>query len=321
MPRLLIKLNGAVRRVANVDIGNHDGSINLSFVRAGTSDFGWASDSALGVFNRVQYAEPNPRTKRITVHTSGRVNFHGTPNPGINFIPCLLDLAEAAPIVGYVIPAVVALDSIDNIRTDDHAVELAGDSAGSLGFEFLAIPASLPSLPGEIWRFIIEGHYGLACVLVSGDLYPERPGVPSEAFSMIRPSSMLSQQSIPEEQAFIRFQELMHANQVRQALSSSAIPEHEHDQIVADTVREGRGIQGPNNEGMWEVVCHVPMRIRPALVVQFSDPRYRAEMIDITSLDKRLEKVRVRFKVYDQHATRWVKHSVEILRAFLDAEL
>ena len=136
MPRLLIKFNGVVRRVANVDIGNHDGSINLSLVRAGTADFGWASDSALGVFNRVQYAEPNSRTKRITVHTSGRVNFHGAPNPGINFIPCLLDLAEAAPIVGYVIPAVVALDSIDNIRTDDHVVELAGDSAGSRGFEF-----------------------------------------------------------------------------------------------------------------------------------------------------------------------------------------
>jgi len=63
------------------------------------------------------------------------------------------------------------------------------------------------------------------------------------------------------------------------------------------------------------------MIVRPALVVQFSDPRYRAEMIDITSVDKRLEKVRVRFKVYDQRATSWVKNSVEILRAFLDAEL
>lgn len=63
------------------------------------------------------------------------------------------------------------------------------------------------------------------------------------------------------------------------------------------------------------------MRIRPELVVEFSDARYRAEMIDMTSLDKRLEKVRVRFRVYDQQATRWVKQPVEILRAFLDAEL
>jgi hypothetical protein len=97
------------------------------------------------------------------------------------------------PIVVYVIPAAAAVDLVENIRPDDHVVELDGASAGSFGFEFSAISVSLPSLPGKIWRFIIEGHYGLACVLVSGDLYPARPGVPSEAFSVIRPPSMLPQ--------------------------------------------------------------------------------------------------------------------------------
>ena len=310
-----------MRRVANIDIANRDGSVTLALARSGLNVSGWQWDSGRAEFDVIAYVEPMPKTKRITIHTSGRVNFHGSPNPGINFIPCLLDLTGAVPIVAYVIPVVAALDSVDNIRPDDHVVELDGATAGSFGFEFSAIPASLPSLPGEIWRFIIEGHYGLACVLVSGDLYPARPGVPSEAFSVIRPPSMLPQLSIPEEQAFIRFQELMHANQVRQALASSVIPEQVHDQIVADTVREGRGIQGPNNEGTWEIVCNVPMRIRPELVVEFSDPRYRAEVIDMTSLDKRLEKVRVRFRVYDQQATRWVKQAVEIRRAFLDAEL
>jgi hypothetical protein len=119
----------------------------------------------------------------------------------------------------------------------------------------------------------------------------------------------------------MRFQELMPANQTRQALVSSEIPEHVHNQLIVETVREGRGIQGPNNEGVWEIVCKVPLKIRPNLVVQFSDPRYRAEMIHIISSDVRLEKVRVRFKVYDQQATRWVKQHVKILRAFLDAVL
>ena len=321
MARLIVKFGGVLRRVANIDIANRDGSITLALVRAGFNIAGWQWDSGRAEFDTIAYAEPKPKTKRISIHTTGRVNFHGSPNPGVNFIPCLLDLTGAVPIVGYVIPAVAALDLVGNIRPDDHVVEFDGASAGSFGFEFSAIPASISSLPGEIWRFIIEGHCGLACVLVSGDLYPARPGVPPEAFSVIRPSSMLPQQSMPEEQAFIRFQELMHANQVRQALASSEITDQVHDQIVADTVREGRGIQGPNNEGIWEVVCHVPMRIRPDLVVQFSDPRYLAEMIDMTSLDKRLEKVRVRFRVFDQRTTRWVKQPVEILSAFLDAEL
>jgi hypothetical protein len=319
--RLLVDRDGMLRRVANIDIAKHDGSVNLALVRSGFNVSGWQWDSGRAEFDVIAYVEPMPKTKRITIHTSGRVNFHGSPNPGVNFIPCLLDLTGAVPIVAYVIPAAAALDLVENIRHDDHVVELDGATAGSFGFEFSAIPASLPSLPGEIWRYVIEGHYGLACVLVSGDLYPARPGVPPEAFSVIRPPSMLPQQSIPEEQAFIRFQELMHANQVRQALASSAIPEQVHDQIVSEAVTVGRGIQGPNNEGTWEIVCNVPMRIRPELVVEFSDPRYRAEMIDMTSLDKRLEKVRVRFRVYDQQATRWVKQAVEIRRAFLEAEL
>ena len=286
--RLLVDRDGMLRRVANIDIAKHDGSVTLALVRSGFNVSGWQWDSGRAEFDVIAYVEPTPKTKRITIHTSGRVNFHGSLNPGVNFIPCLLDLTGAVPIVAYVIPAAAALDLVENIRPDDHVVELDGATAGSFGFEFSAIPASLPSLPGEIWRYIIEGHYGLACVLVSGDLYPARPGVPPEAFSVIRPPSMLPQLSIPEEQAFIRFQDLMHANQVRQALATSAIPEHVHDHIVAETVREGRGIQGPNNEGTWEIVCNVPMRIRPELVVEFSDPRYRAEMIDMTSLDARL---------------------------------
>lgn len=215
MARLIVKHGGVLRRVANIDVVTHDGSINLALVRSGFNVYGWQWNSSRSNFDAIAYAEPKPKTKRISIHTSGRVNFHGSPNPGVNFIPCLLDVTGAVPIVAYVIPAVAALDLVENIRLDDHVVELDCTSAGSFGFEFSVIPVSLPSSPGEIWRFIIEGHYGLACVLVPGDLYPARPGVPSEAFSVIRPTSMLPQQSIPEEQAFIRFQELMHANQVR----------------------------------------------------------------------------------------------------------
>ncbi len=70
----------------------------------------------------------------------------------------------------------------------------------------------------------------------------------------------------------------MHANQVRQALASSVIPEHVHDQIVTETVREERGTLRRNNEGVWEIVCIVPMRIHPELIVEFSDAHYRAEL-------------------------------------------
>jgi hypothetical protein len=319
--RLLVKQGEVLRRVANVVISNHDGSIILSLVRAGSSSMGWHWDSTRSDFDTVEYAEPEQKTKKITIHVSGRVNFHVTPNPGVNFIPCLLDLTEAVPLVAYVIPAVTALDLAGNAKAGDHIVELERIFEGALGFQFSAIPFNLLPLEGEVWRFIVEGRYGLVCTLFPGSILPVRPGIPSEAFTLIRPSSLLQVQSIPEDQAFIRFQELMHSNQVRQALISSTVPEHSHDQIIEEAVRRGRGIQGPNNEGVWEIVCSVPMRIRPKLVVQFLDARYRAELLDMTSLDRRLEKVRVRFRVYDQQGKKWIKHFVEITSAFLDAEL
>jgi len=51
------------------------------------------------------------------------------------------------------------------------------------------------------------------------------------------------------------------------------------------------------------------------------DQRYSAEVVDITSTDRRLEKVRVRFKVNDQIEMKWVKHPVDIVRVCLDARL
>jgi len=113
----------------------------------------------------------------------------------------------------------------------------------------------------------------------------------------------------------------MHENQVKQALISSPVPKHAHETLVQEVVRNGRGIQGPNNEGVWQIICAVPMWIRPGLTVEFVDQRYSAEVVDITSTDRRLEKVRVRFKVNDQIEMKWVKHPVDIVRVCLDARL
>lgn len=289
--RLLVKQGGILRRVANVEISNHDGSINLSLVRSGCSSLGWHWDSTRSDLDTVEYVEPEQKTQRISIHVSGRVNFHVTPNPGVNFIPCLLDLIEAAPIVAYVIPAITALDKVEATRSGDHIVEIEESFEGKLGFQFTAIPFNIKQMDGEVWRFIVEGRYGLICSLFPGSIIPVKQGVPPEAFTLIRTSSFLKEQLISEEVAFICFQELMHSNQIKQALVSSSVPEHLHYQIIEETVRKGRGIQGPNKEGVWEVVCSVPMRIRPELVVEFLDARYRAELLDMTSLDRRLERV------------------------------
>lgn len=321
MTRLLVKHRGVLRRVASVDIAKHDGSINLALVRSGSNTSGWHWDSTGSGHTTVEYSEPKPKTKRVTVHTSGRVNFHCTPNPGIIFIPCLLDLTEAVALCAYIVPHVERLDSIEASSSNDHVIVLDDGLEGKLGFEFIVVPSNSSLIGEEVWRFIVEGRYGLVCRLFFGGGIESPNGVPPEAFTLIRPSFLLPEQQIAEEIAFIRFQQLMHENQVRQSLLSSAIPEHAHETLIKEVVSNGRGIQGPNNEGVWEVVCSVPMRIRPKLIVEFIDQRYQSETIDITPTDRRLEKVRVRFRVYDQADKKWVKRPVDIVRAFLDAEL
>lgn len=323
MTRLLAKHRGVLRRIASIDIAKHDGSINLALVRSGSNTSGWHWDSTCSGYTTVEYSEPKTKTKRVTVHTSGRINFHCTPNPGVNFIPCLLDLKEIVGLCAYLVPGIDRLDSIEfeAVTSNDHVIELGDGFDGRLGFDFFVVPSNSSLIDDEVWRFVVEGRYGLACRLFSGERIENPKGIPTEAFTLVRPSSLLPDQQIAEDVVFLRFQQLMHENQVKQALLSSPVPKHTHETLVQEVIRNGRGIQGPNNEGVWEIVCSVPMRIRPELIVEFVDQRYLAEMINITSTDRRLEKVRVRFKVYDQTEKKWVKHHVDIVRAFLNAEL
>ena len=319
--RLILKHGEAFRKIASIDISNNDGSINLALVRSGSSESGWQWDSSDPTPQFIEYAAPQGKTKKITIHASGRINYPMQPSPSVNFIPCLLDITEAIPVVSYLIPSITKLDIRDSTRLDDHVIELAEISTESCIIEFYAVPSNLLQLHGEVWRCIIEGSYGLACALISSNSYPLLSGVPANAFTLIRPTTLLPQQAIPEDQAFIRFQKLMYENQVKKELASSTIPVNEHDKLAEEIIRRGRGVIGPNNQGIWEVVCSVPMRIKPRLDVQFSDSRYRAEIKDMERIDCRLEKVRVRFKVYDLQTSGFVKHPVEIVSAFLDAEL
>ena len=56
------------------------------------------------------------KTKDITIHTAGRINYKYDGN--IRFIPCLLDLEGQIPIVSYSIPSIDKLDVISGQRQD-----------------------------------------------------------------------------------------------------------------------------------------------------------------------------------------------------------
>lgn len=321
MARITIEHAGILRILAHIHIAKNDGSLTLSLVRSGMNKFGFQSNVETLDFERVEYPNDLPKTKKITIHASGRINYHGFQTSFTTYVPCLLDLVEDSPIIFYTVPDFESLDPAGDLRADDDVIRPPAETEAPCGFTFSVIPSNCPRVSGEIWRCIVEKRYGLNCTFTPDSLMPPKRGVPSGAFTHLIPDQILQQQSLSEEMAFLRFQTLKQENQIRESLMLAAVPVTEHVRIIDELVARGRGIQGPNGEGVWEIVTQVPMRIRPRLEVKFADPRFRAEFIKEMRKDIRLEKVRVRFEVFDKHTGKRIKHKVEILGVALDAEL
>lgn len=318
MPRLLVRQAGVLRRVASINVTD-DGSIRLSLVRAGMSPSGWTW-SVDGGEQQQTLADRalEPKTKEITIHTSGRINYHFGPKTR-RYVPCLLDLDVAIPIIVYVIPAIDRLDAIPSAADGDHIVDAPDEPTGRCWFEFSILPLLTPALNGEVMRLGVEGLYGLTCACGAGDSGFSRPNVPPEVFTTVIPGATLPGQAVAEEVAFLRFKRAMYRNDVQSAAEAAGAPVAKHE--VEALVQRGPGLFPPNKEGVWTLITSVPMRIAPALEVEFEEGRYRADVVELRPGDTRLATVRVRFKVFDTVRNAYVKELVGIKSIMLDANL
>jgi hypothetical protein len=314
MPRVLLSRRGVVKHLASINV-THDGSLRLSLVREGSSERRWLFASGVPALEEVE--RTTRKTKEISIHTSGRVNYH-FDQAAPRFIPPLMDLVEPVTVVGYRIPAFDLLDSVQDDRQGDVAVEIPESCTGVVQFHFLILPAVVPTLHGEVTRFGVEGLFALACVNTTDDLQPLPPGVPERAFVTLRPNDGFAEQAISEANAFLRFRKSMFANNVRAAADSAGTPIPED--LIEAAIAEGPGLYPPNGEGIWTVVTAAEMRNPPALNVHFEEEGLKAEVVDLRPGDTRLANVRVRFRVRDSSG-RHIKGVVPIRRIELDAEL
>lgn len=314
MPRVLLSRRGVVKHLASINV-THDGSLRLSLVREGSSERRWLFASGGPALEEVE--RTTRKTKEISIHTSGRVNYH-FDQAAPRFIPPLMDLVEPVTVVGYRIPAFDLLDTVQDDRQGDVAVEIPESCTGVVQFHFLILPAVLPTLHGEVTRFGVEGLFALACVNSTDDLQPLPPGVPERAFVTLRPNDGFAEQAISEANAFLRFRKSMFANNVRAAADSAGTPIPED--LIEAAIAEGPGLYPPNGEGIWTVVTAAEMRNPPALNVYFEEEGLKVEVVDLRPGDTRLATVRVRFRVRDSSG-RHIKGVVPIRRIELDAEL
>jgi hypothetical protein len=290
MPRLLLEQAGVRRQLANIKL-LHDGSIVLSLVRRGAGSPRWQWEATPSSQGPVFESEPaDGKTKKISIHTTGRVNYHFAED--VRFLPCLLDLDQADWIVTYVVPSVARLDEVTGVRSDDACVSVPDDLVTALTFEFFVVPILLNPLNNELGRFGVEGLYALAWT-ADARVPIARPEVPAEAFTTAHPKApRLPSLAIPEEVAYLRFRKTMYARDVVAAVENSP----DRDQITLEHIEaailQGPGLFPPNSDGVWTIVTSVPMRIAPKLIIQFEDPHLKAEVVDFRPADVRLATVR-----------------------------
>lgn len=314
MARILLHREGVLRHLASINV-THDGSLRLSLVREGASNRCWtfqSGDRAAEVVER-----PARKTKEISIHTSGRINYH-FDNAAPRFIPALMDLEEPVIVVGYRVPSFDLLDSATDTRQKDSVIDVPGDCCGVIQYHFQVIPAAAPILNGELTRFGVEGLFAMACVNTIEAVQPLPPGVPDRAFTTLRPIDSLPGQAITEQIAFLRFKRAMFANDVRAAAASSEAPIP--DGVIEAAIAAGPGLYPPNGEGVWTIVTALEMRVAPKLKVRFHTEEFTTEVVDLRPGDTRLETVRVRFRIRDSNG-RFVKGVVPIINIELDAEL
>lgn len=320
--RLLIDHEGTLRRLAYVELG-HDGSINIGLPRDGviTTAFQLSGQTG-GTVQVVEFDSPRERTKRLSIHISGRINFKWSTAPSPVFIPCLLDLQQPAHVVTYVVPDTALLDTVGGHRKDDQLIDLPFAASSHVAFAFEVLPWTHPVVEGEIARIVFAESYALRCMAVAGDIGIVAAGFPAAGFCVLTTTGgRLASLAVPEDEAYLRFQRHCHSRGVQEAAVNARKHMEITDEMVATEIARGPGIIAPTVEGIWTAICAVPMHRKPDIQVVFKKPWHRAELIDFKPDDKRLEKVRVRFRVQDTRSGSWVKGPVEICAIFLDAEL
>lgn len=111
--RILIRYGLTTRKFMVLETSDRDGSLSLTMRREGVSTLrtSWSTRSGEQEPKTTAFNQPGPKNKRITIHQSGRVNYH--ENGNYIFIAPLTQTTKPFPIYGYRVPALDKLDVHD----------------------------------------------------------------------------------------------------------------------------------------------------------------------------------------------------------------
>ena len=139
--RVLIQYNGTLRKFVVVESSDRDGSLMFVIRREGnnTSCTNWSTRPGDQEPRQLNFEKPRPKNKRITIHQSGRVNYHDSGRK--IFIEPLVITSRTTCLYGYRVPALEKLDlHVGAMNGEDVIFDLSDFQNSPFSFSVLIGP-------------------------------------------------------------------------------------------------------------------------------------------------------------------------------------
>ncbi len=293
--RILIRQIDNLYRFVTIESSDRDGSLSLIIRREGynTSHVSWSSNPGEQEPQCFDFDKARAKNKRITIHQSGRVNYH--ENGWSIFLEPLTLTTRMTCIYAYRIPAIQRLDFFEgSVDPEDAVFDLTDLDDGPISFSFFIGPSNL-ILTGKAIKLAYEQEGYAVYITVDFPSFSVPKGY-EEYFTTLTPEhGPFPEQQMGEDQAMISY---------HQALTGSTQPI----------------LYAPNGEGVIRLIFSVPMRIAPAFKIELTDPDLHVVDQDIKR-ESRSEKVMLKFKVRNRRTGQIIRQPVSIHSIVLDAEL
>jgi hypothetical protein len=201
--RILIRYGSVIRKFIVLATSDRDGSLSLIVLRdsASTSRTACSTRPEDHEAKTTEFDPPRPKNKRITIHQSGRVNYH--ENGHTIFVAPLTQTTQPFTIYGYRVPALDRLDvHNEDIAEEDAIFDLTDLHEGPVSFSVILGPGDFtPHGRAVKLGYEAEGYS------VTLEVDPVTFAVPSDLdhhfITWIPETGLFPQQQMEEPQAMI----------------------------------------------------------------------------------------------------------------------
>ncbi|MDH4099252.1 MAG: hypothetical protein OEV28_01600 [Nitrospirota bacterium] len=258
-----------------------------------TSHATWSTKPGEHEPKQVDFGEPRQKRKQVTIHQSGRVNYHENGNS--IFIEPLTRTSRTTCVYAYRVPALEKLDlHPDELGDNDAVFDLSDLGDGPVSFSVFIGPSSLVP-PGKAVKLAYDEEGYSLTIAVDAVPVPVPPGYENHFTTLTPERGIFVEQQMAEDQAMISYHQVL-------------------------TRSDGLVLYHPNGEGAIRMIFSVPKRIAPKFKIEFVDPALHVTEQDVQR-DARSEKVMLKFKIRNRQTGQIIRNEVAIKSIELDAEL